>query len=145
MFDEKKICIFSLSEKDPAFSHGGMENAKKWLLNKGEKPYYFRETKPKELPPGSVVLFSFDARIFGQAKIKKAPVAVSQKEQENWKKTGDIIYKYYMVLNGPSIEVFRFHPSKRDIEEKLDLRFAQLFTYISEDNYQEILKMTRGE
>jgi hypothetical protein len=140
---EKKICVFSLSEKDPSFGHKDIERAKNWLLNKDEKPYYFRETKPKSLPSGSIVLFSFDARIFGQAFVKQAPREVSLEEQENWRKTGNIVYKYYMILDGSSIEVFRFYPAKRDIEEKLDIRFAQLFTYVDMNQYQEILKMAR--
>jgi hypothetical protein len=143
MNQEKKICVFSLSEKDPAFSHKDIEHAKNWLINKGEKPYYFRETKPKELSQGSIVLFSFDARIFGQAYIKKAPTEVSSEEQENWRKTGNIVYKYYMILDGSSIEIFRFYPTKRDIEERFDMRFAQLFTYLNFSQYNEILKMAR--
>jgi len=95
------------------------------------------------LPSGSIVLFSFDARIFGQASVKKAPREVSLEEQENWRKTGNVVYKYYMILDGPSIEVFRFYPAKRDIEEKLDIRFAQLFTYLNLNQYQEILKMAK--
>jgi hypothetical protein len=143
MKQEQKICVFSLSEKDPAFGHKDIERAKNWLINKGEKPYYFRESKPKELSPGSIALFSFDAHIFGQACVKKAPAAVSSEEQENWRKTGNIVYKYYMILNGSSIEIFRFYPAKRDIEERLDLRFAQLFTYLNFNQYNEILKMAR--
>jgi hypothetical protein len=143
MNQEKKICVFSLSEKDPAFGHKDMERAKNWLLNKGEKPYYFRETKPKSLPSGSTVLFSFDARIFGQASVKKGPREVSMEEQETWRKTGNVVYKYYLILDGASIEVFRFYPAKKDIEEELDIRFAQLFTYLNFNQYQEILKMAK--
>ena len=136
----KKICVFSLSKEDIFTS---MEQAKNWLINKGEKPYYFREKAPTSLPSDSIVLFSFEARVFGQAKVKKDVAMVPFEEQENWRKTGNVVYKHYMIFNGDSIEVFRYYPTKRDITENLNVRFAQLFTYLNYEQYQKILKMAR--
>ena len=138
MNSESKRCVFSLSKKDEFTS---MEYAKNWLLNKGEKPYYFRESKPKALVSGSIVLFSFEAQIFGQAVVKKGIREVPFEEQENWRRTGNVVYKYCMNFEPSSIEVFRFHPAKKDITEKLGINFGQLFTYLNPNQHQEILKM----
>lgn len=141
---EKKICVFSLSERDEAFSHKNMERAKSWLINKGERPYYFAEMSPKGgLPSGSTVLFSFDARIFGQATVKEDVKEVPFEEQEARRKMGKTVYKHSMVFNGSSIEVFPYSPTKKEIVEKLGMQFAQLFTYLNQKQYQEILKMAR--
>ena len=141
---EKKICVFSLSERDKAFRHKDMEIAKNWLATKDEKPYYFQKKSPKDgLPSGSIVLFSFDARIFGQATVKEDIKEVPLKEQENQRKMGKDVYKHSIVFNGSSIEIFPYCPTKKEITRKLDIRFAQLFTYLNRKQYQEILRMAR--
>lgn len=141
---EKKICVFSLSERDEAFRHKDMERAKSWLLNKDEKPFYFAEMSPKDgLPIGSIVLFSFDARIFGQAIIKEDVKEVPFEEQEIRRKMGKTVYKHSMILNGASIEIFPYNPTKKEITEKLDIRFGQVFRYLNPKQYQEILKMAK--
>ena len=121
-----------------------MERAKNWLANKDEKPYYFQEKSPKDgLPSGSIVLFSFDARIFGQATVKEDIKEVPLKEQENRRKIGKTVYKHSIVFNGSSIEIFPYYPTKKEIAKKLDIRFAQLFKYLNWKQYQEILRMAR--
>lgn len=141
---EKKICVFSLSERDEAFRHKDMERAKTWLANKDEKPYYFQEKSPKDgLPSGSIVLFSFDARVFGQATVKEDIKEVPFKEQKNRRKMGKAVYRHSIVFNGSSIEIFPYYPTKKEIAEKLDIGFAQLFTYLNWKQYQEILRMAR--
>ncbi len=141
---EKKICVFSLSERDEAFSHKDMKRAKSWLINKDEKPYYFAKMSPKDgLPPGSIVLFSFDARIFGQATVKEEVKEVPFEEQEIRRKMGQPVYKHSMILNGSSIEIFPYSPTKKEIAEKLDMRCGQVFRYINQKQYHEILKMAK--
>ena len=134
---EKKICVLSLSKVDITFKFMvGIIGAIKWLEGKKEPPhrYYFTEKKPKNgLPQGSKVLFSFESQIFGQATVKEDVKPVSNVAN----------YKYYFTLDPTSIDIFRFYPTKEQITEKLELRFAQLFTYINSEQYKAILEMTK--
>jgi len=139
---KKKICVFSLSERDEAFSHKDMEGAKSWLASKDEEPFYFAKISPKNgLPSGSIVLFSFDAQIFGQAIVKEDVKEVPFEEQEIRRKMGKTVYKHFMILNGSSIEIFPYSPTKKEITEKLDIRFGQVLRYLNQEQYQEILRM----
>lgn len=145
MKPEKKICIFSLSERD-IFPSRNMDFAVKWLLNKGENPYYFRGKKPKDgLPSGSIVLFSFDARIFGHATVKKDVQEVPLEEQKQLQKEHGFTYKHKMHFDPTSVEIFRYYPAKKDVAKRLSIQFAQLFTYISWNQYQQILRMARKQ
>jgi hypothetical protein len=111
-------------------------------MKKGENPYYFRDKKPKNgLPSGSIVLFSFEGQIFGQAVVKEDVREVPLEKQKELMKEYGFLYKHSIVFDASSIEIFRFYPRKKDIAEKLDMRFAQLFTYIDYGQYQQILKM----
>jgi hypothetical protein len=144
---EKKICIFSLSERDEAFAHKHMKRAKTWLTSKdNEEPYYFAEKSPKDgLPPGSKVLFSFDARIFGQAVVKEDVKEVPFEEQETRRKMGRPVYKHSVIFKRSSVEIFPHNPTKKEIAEKLDIQFGQVFRYINQEQYDEILKMARRQ
>lgn len=145
MNPEKKICVFSLSERD-IFPPKDMVFAKNWLSTKGENSYYFRNMKPKDgLPPDSIVLFSFDARIFGQAIVKEDVQEVPLEEQKQIKKKGGFPYKHKMFFDPSSIEIFRSNPTKKVIAEKLGMQFAQFFTYLNWNQYQEILRMARRQ
>jgi len=121
-----------------------MEHAINWLKNKGENPYYFREKKPKNgLPSGSIVLFSFDAQIFGQATVKEEIQEVSLEEKRQLKKETGFDYKHKMILN-PSIEIFHSpYPKKKDVAPKIGKKFGQVFTYLNWKQYQQILEMAR--
>ena len=143
---EKKICIFSLSERDEAFAHKDMKRAKTWLTSKDNgEPYYFAEKSPKDgLPSGSKVLFSFDARIFGKAVTKEDVEDVPIKEQEARRKMGKTVYKHSMILNGSSIEIFLHNPTKKKITEKLGIQFGQVLRYLDWKQYQEILRMAKA-
>jgi hypothetical protein len=136
---EKRIAryVFSLSKKDKAFEDGKIETAVKWLRNKDEKPYLFRNGKPRRLPSGSIVLFKFQAQIFGQAEVKKPPEELPLEEK---RKAGD--YKYSMILNGSSIEIFpEPYPTQKDVESEIGKKCGQLFTILTAVQYQQILKM----
>lgn len=142
---EKKICIFSLSERDEAFSHKDMKRAKSWLANKDEDPFYFAQKSPKNgLPSGSIVLFSFDAQIFGQATVKEDVLEVPFEEQEARRKMGKTVYKHSMILDGSSIEIFSYNPTKKEITEKLGIKFGQVLKYLDWKQYQEILRMAKA-
>ncbi len=142
---EKKVCLFSLSESD-IFPHKDVDFAIKWLLSKGERPYYFREKKPKHgLPLGSIVLFSFDAQIFGQATVKKDVEEVSFEERKQLEKKHGFIYKHKMHFDPASVEIFHYHPPKKELRDRLNMRFAQVFTYLKWDQYQEILRIARRQ
>ena len=138
MIQETKICVFSLSERD-VFKHKDMKFAINWLKNKGENPYLFRKMKPADgLASGSIVLFSFDARIFGQATVKKDVEKLSLEEKRQY---GDD-YNHKMILD-PSVEIFRNHPKKRDVSLKIGKKFGQVFTYLDRKQYQQILEIAR--
>jgi hypothetical protein len=142
MNPEKVICVFSLSKAD--IFRDGIEFAIKWLREKGENPYYFREKKPKNgLPSGSIVLFSFEAQIFGQATVKEDIQEVPLEERQRLKKEFGFDYKHYMILNpiNPRIDIFPQCPKKKDVALKIGKEFAQLFTYINWEQYQQILEM----
>lgn len=139
---QTKICVFSLSDRD-IFKTNDMHFAVDWLKNKRENWYYFRSTKPKSLVKGSTVLFSFNTRLFGQATVKQEPIEVPLEEQQEIEQNQGYLYKYKMKFEAPSIQVYQYYPSKKDIKGKLGIQFAQLFTYLSEQQYQEILKMTK--
>jgi hypothetical protein len=148
MADEKLICVFSLSKADPSFMFTiGIKGAVDWLKGKQDAPhrYYFCGSKPKHgLPPGSMVLFSFEGQIFGQATVKEDLKPLPMKEKERLRKVPHSAdYKHYLTLEPSSIEIFRFHPTKEEVTEETELRFAQLFTYINSEQYQQILKMAR--
>jgi len=143
---EQKIFVFSLSERDEAFSHKNMGKAVSWLRDKkeDEKPYcYFAEKSPRDVPSGSIVLFSFDAQIFGQATLKENIKEVPLKKQEDRRKAGKTVYKHFMFLDGSSIEIFPNYPTKKEITKKLNKNFSPLFTYLTQEEYQEILKIAR--
>jgi len=143
---EKKICIFSLSERDEAFAHEDMERAKAWLTTKDkEEPYYFAEKSPKRLSAPSKVLFSFDARIFGEAVTKEDVKDVPFEEQEARRKMGRPVYKHSVVFKRGSVEIFPYNPTKKEITEKLGILFGQVFKYINQKQYNEIVKMARRE
>jgi len=138
MTQETKICVFSLSERD-IFKPKDMEYAINWLKNKGENPYLFRKMKPADgLPSGSIVLFSFEAQIFGQATVKEDVEKLSLKEKQQY----GFDYNYKMILN-PSIEIFPQYPKKRDVELKIGKKFGRLFTYLNWKQHQQILEMAR--
>lgn len=123
-----------------------MEHAINWLKNKGENPYYFREKKPKNgLPSGSIVLFSFEAQIFGQATVKEDIQGVPLEERRRLEKIYRFTYKHYMILNSinPRIDIFPRHPKKKDVALKIGKEFGQLFTYLNWEQYQQILEMAR--
>jgi len=140
MKPERKICVFSLSKRDIFIN---MEFAIDWLKNLDQHPFYFREKKPKNgLPPGSIVLFSFKARIIGQAVVKKDVQKVSLEKQKQLKKETGFDYKYYMILNpiNRNYGIFRDPPRKKDLEPIICKNFARLFTYLDWTQYQQILE-----
>lgn len=146
MTQETKICVFSLSEKD-IFKPKDMDYAINWLKNKGEKPYYFRKQKPKNgLPSGSIVLFSFEAQIFGQATVKEDIKEVSLEERNRLEKKTAFDYEHKMILNpiNPRIDIFHSpYPKKKDVALKIGKKFGRLFTYLNWKQYQQILEMAR--
>jgi hypothetical protein len=145
---EGKICVFSLSRVDLSFTFSvGIKGVISWLEGKRIPPhrYYFRGSKPKNgLPPGSIALFSFDGQIFGQAIVKDniKPISPDELNKEQKAPKSDK-YQYYVTLDPESVEIFRFHPTKEEITEQMELRFAQLYTYLDDAQYDQIVKMAR--
>lgn len=122
-----------IKERD-IFKPKDIDYAINWLLNKGEKPYYFRECKPTHgLPSGSIVLFSFEAQIFGQATVKEDIQKVTLEEKQRLKKETGFDYKHKMILNpiNPRIDIFPRRPKKKDVARKIGKEFGRLFTYLN--------------
>lgn len=89
------------------------------------------------------MLFSFDARIFGEAVTKENIKDVPFEEQEARRKRGKTVYKHSVVFKKGSAEIFPYNPTKKEITEKLGIRFGQVFRYINQKQYDEIVKMAR--
>ena len=138
---EGSICIFSLSSAD--IFHGGVDEAVKWLEGKRKGPswYHFRDSKPSTLPPGSVVLFSMEGKIFGQAIVKEGIKITPTKRREQLKKETGFYYRFYLTLEPSSIEIFDGFPSKKDVELEVGVRFGRLFTYVEWKQYIQIISM----
>jgi hypothetical protein len=123
-----------------------MERAKTWLTTKDrEEPYYFAEKSPRRLPASSKVLFSFDTRIFGKAVTKEDVEDVPIEEQEARRKAGRTVYKHSVIFKRGSVEIFPYDPTKKEITEKLGIQFNRIFTYITQGQYDKIVKMARRE
>ena len=142
----KEIYVFSLSAEDPSFEPHNIERTVQWLNAKHENPYYFKEKRPKSLPSGSIVLFSFEAQIFGQATVKKGITDVPKEVQDNWDRTGKVVYKYQTVFED-GVEIFP-KPFKRkdDLKDILLPKrkdFGQLFTPLSPNEYEEMIRRIR--
>jgi hypothetical protein len=133
---ERTICVISLSRVDLAFTFSvGIGGAISWLHGKRLPPhrYYFRSSKPKNgLPSGSIILFSFKSQFFGQALVKDdiRPLTPEELEKEQTAPKS-AKYTHYVTLDPDAITVFRFHPTKEEVSEQTELRFAQLFTYLT--------------
>jgi len=137
---ERLCCVFSLSKEDVF----GKVNHIAWLEDKrhGDKPYYFRTGKPKRLPSGSKVLFSFQGKIFGEATVEEGVKELSAEEKRQAKERDGFEYRYSMILDKPSIRIFKKHPTKKDVTLKIGKNFGRLFTYLNAVQYQQILRMT---
>jgi CRISPR/Cas system CMR-associated protein Cmr1 (group 7 of RAMP superfamily) len=146
MSQGRKICVFSLSKKDPTFRSAVSINGPiEWLNSKKNPPhrYYFRSTKPDSLPNDSKVLFSFENQIFGEATIKEEVQSLTPTDKE-MPETFSGYYQKFVTLDPDSIKIYRFHPTKSELLENenfADYQFSQLFSYLSLQQYREILKM----
>jgi hypothetical protein len=80
MTEKERICVFSISKRDRFCN---IKQTIDWLRNEGKDlKYYFNKWKPKsELRKGSIVLFSFEGQIFGQARVKEDIKEISLGDQ----------------------------------------------------------------
>lgn len=142
---EKIYCLFSLSREDEAFSHANLADAKKWLITekKAEKPYLFAKKSPKRVKTGAILLFSFDAQVFGMGTAKTDVQTVSIKEQETRRKQGKYVYEHSIVLEGKTVELLQNTVTKKRITKQLGIEFGQVFRCLTEHEYDEILKMSK--
>jgi hypothetical protein len=146
MAQEAKICLFSLSKKDPTFRSAISINGPiEWLNGKRSPPhkYFFRSTTPGFLHKGSKILFSFENQIFGEANIQEEVQSI-QKPDESNPETFSGYYKKYITLDPESIRIYRFYPTKSELLEKEtfdDYQFSQLFSYLTPEQYKEILRL----
>lgn len=142
----ERICLFSLSKKDPTFRSAVSINGPiEWLNGKKNPPhkYYFRSITPTFLPKGSKVLFSFENQIFGEAIIEEEVQYLQRIDRER-PETFSGHYKKFITLDPSSIKIYRFHPTKSELLEKetfVDYQFSQLFSYLTLEQYKEILQI----
>ncbi|MFA7080775.1 MAG: hypothetical protein WC203_07735 [Candidatus Bathyarchaeia archaeon] len=142
MTTESSVCIFSLTDKDIPKAKD-MDNAVEWLKNKGENPHYLRFSKPEGVIKESKVLFLFNSRIFGEATVKESPVALESTEQKQLKQSEDILYRYKMKFYGHTIKIYKYHPTKDEVTDKLKIKFTRLYTYLTSKQYKDLLKMAK--
>jgi hypothetical protein len=143
---EETYCLLSLSRKDERFKCSSLADVtNNWLLKekKAEVPYLFAEKSPRRLEAGSKLLFSFEAQIFGKATTKTGVENVSLEQQENWRKKGIHVYKHSITLRGTSVKQLTKTVSKKQITEKLGIKFGQVFRYLTKDEYNAILQMAK--
>jgi hypothetical protein len=144
MNQEKKRCVVSLSKRS---GFKDMPTTVKWLIDKGEEPYYFH-FKPKEgLAKNSIVLFSFEAQIFGRARVKRGVEELSLKEQQKHDNK-EYNFRYTMVLYQVDKKkdiVQKPYPRKKDLIQIIypKKQFGNLFTYLTPKMYQQILGKAR--
>ncbi len=147
MIQERKICLFSLSQKDGTFRGAVSINLPiDWLKGKKKPPhrFYFGNSGPCSLPTGSKALFSFENQIFGEAMIKE-PVRDLTATDRELPETRLGKYKKFVTLDPESIKIYLFRPTKAEMlenEKFSDYNFSRLFSYISLEQYTEILKIT---
>jgi len=143
---QTKIFSFSLSAKDEAFSPNDMKKTVSWLRKKKRQKNpvcLFAEKSPSGVPSGSIMLFSFEAKIFGQATLKGTVKEIPLEEQKARRKAKQTVYKHFVYLEPATIEIFHQHPTKTEISEKLNKNFGPLITYFTYNEYQRILKMAK--
>jgi hypothetical protein len=86
MSQTNRICVFSLSKKDPTFKSAVSKYTPiNWLNSKKNPPhrYYFRTAAPSNLTSGYKVLFSFENQIFGEALIKSGVQELKEPDKQN--------------------------------------------------------------
>lgn len=145
---EKTYCLLSLSKKDERFRCSNLADVtNSWLLKekKAEVPYLFAEKSPRRLEAGSKLLFSFDAQIFGIATAKTGIENISLEQQEIWRKKGIHVYKHSMTLRGTSVKLLTKVVSKKEVTDKLGIKFGQVFRYLTKDEYNAILEMAKKQ
>jgi hypothetical protein len=135
-----QIRVFSLSSKD-IFLPNRLDNAIYWLMKKGNNCYYFRERKPKDFPAGSIAVFSFEGRFFGQAITNKEVLPLSGEEQKRMKRETGFLYTGAVRFEPSSIDVFSKYPEKKDVEKTIGKSLSRNLITLTWDEYQEILKM----
>jgi CRISPR/Cas system CMR-associated protein Cmr1 (group 7 of RAMP superfamily) len=146
MNQEREVCVFSLSKKDPTFRNTLSINGPiDWLRSKKKPPhrYYFRSSKPASLPIGSKILFSFENQIFGEATVKEGVQSLQPTDKEIAENLSEY-YQHFISLDPASIKIYRFHPTKRELiecESFADYQFSQLYSYFNSEQYKEILKI----
>jgi len=137
---EQKFFVFSLSEEDEAFDHKDMGKAVRWLRDKQDEPNpvcYFRKKSLRDAPSGSIMLFSFDTKIFGQATLKGTKEEIPLKDKRR------SVYKHFVRLDPATIEIFSRYPTKKEPTKKMGMNFSQVFTYFNYKQYQKILRLSR--
>ena len=136
-----QIRVFALSSED-IFRKGDLDFAINWLRHKGNALYYFRNKKPKNLPIGSIVLFSFEGKVFGQARTSEEVTRLSEQQQRQIKDETGFHYTGTVRFDADSIEVFDDYPLKKEITDLLGITFSRSFTILTRQEYQGILRMT---
>lgn len=140
---ETQIRVFALSSED-IFRKGDLDFAINWLKNKGNSLYYFREKKPRNLPIGSIVLFSFEGRIFGQAITSEEITELPLQERRQIKDETGFNYTGTVRFDANTIEIFPSYPTKKEITDRIGVTFSRSFTPLTSQEYQSILRIARG-
>ncbi len=141
MSQNLEIRIFSVAATDLAFEKGNLGYSIYWLMQKGDKPYYFREKSPRNFPVGSIALFNFENQIFGQAVTSEEIKKYSQQEHEQLEARLGYPYKASVRFEPSSIDVFHKYPLKTEVEKILGKKYSRTFTEVTWEQYQEILRL----
>ncbi|MCL5877992.1 MAG: hypothetical protein M1540_09300 [Candidatus Bathyarchaeota archaeon] len=140
MSEELQYRVFSLSSEDH-FPEGDLQFAMNWLRNKGDRQYYFQKLKPRNLPIGSFILFSFESQVFGRARTGTLVSRFSEAEQRQVEAETGFHYTGIVRFVRESIEVFEEQPLKKHISDRLGIIFNRNFTKLTRAQYEAIVRM----
>ena len=73
--------------------------------------------------------------------MKEGVKELSSEEQRKTRERDGFEYRYSMILNGSSIDIFRYYPEKKDVAPIIGKDLGQFFTYLDWEQYPQILKM----
>ena len=142
---DPNICIFRLSKKEEF--PGGIKQVEEWIKNKsrGDGRYHFRRRKPRDLPVGSVVVFSIEGKIIGEGIVKQTVRPTPPNMRRQLKQRGDHDYLYYTILKPSSLTIYNRFPETKEVSRQTGLGFSRLFTYIRRmEQYRSILEMAES-
>ena len=90
--------------------------------------------------------FLLKTRFLEKSHHKRRSPKFKPQKIKKYLETFSSIIKNYVTLDPDSMKIYRFHPTKSELLENdkfADYQFSQLFSYLSLEQYEEILKIAQ--